>query len=122
MQFDLTFGKNVALFNFLSCLSSWLHFSIFTVDSVDDVEGIDLMRWEDQEKIRKYVEGGSINSSLDALPSECAIEVSQTSRASCKHCGKKIDKGIVGYLWMSHLFHLLLFLLACYSHGFWSLA
>lgn len=78
---------------------------MFTVGSVDDVEGIDLMRWEDQQRIRKYVEGGSTKTSLDALPTECAIEVSQTSRASCKHCGKKIDKGNVGYLWMPHLLH-----------------
>ena len=70
-------------------------FKMFT--SFDDVEGIDLLRWEDQEKIRKYVEGGSINTS-STVDSECAIEVSQTSRATCRRCNEKIMKGTVSIL------------------------
>lgn len=63
---------------------------------MDDVEGIDLLRWEDQQKIRKYVEGGSI-STAPVSENECAIEISQTSRAGCKRCSQKIMKGDVSY-------------------------
>ena len=65
--------------------------------SFDDVEGVDLLRWEDQEKIRKYLEGGSVNAS-SAVDSDCAIEVSQTSRATCRRCNEKIMKGTVSIL------------------------
>lgn len=68
--------------------------------SVDDVEGIELLRWDDQQMIRKYVEGGgpSKNTAKDvaAAVAECGIEVSQTSRATCKRCNQKIMKGEVG--------------------------
>ncbi|KAL5981388.1 Poly [ADP-ribose] polymerase 1 [Asimina triloba] len=64
------------------------------IKSVEDVEGLDLLRWEDQQKIRKYVEGGSISSTPIAA-SECAIEVSQNARAGCKRCNEKIAKGNV---------------------------
>ncbi len=30
----------------------------YSAFSIEDVEGIELLRWEDQQKIRKYVEGG----------------------------------------------------------------
>lgn len=69
--------------------------------SFDDVEGIDLLRWEDQQKIRKYVEGGSANANADVSAisdSDCAIEISQTSRAGCKRCNEKIAKGMVNIL------------------------
>lgn len=64
---------------------------------VDDVEGIELLRWEDQQKIRKHIEGQAgapLNVSSPAAV-ECGIEVSQTSRASCRHCNQKIMKGEV---------------------------
>ncbi|PKA56487.1 Poly [ADP-ribose] polymerase 1 [Apostasia shenzhenica] len=60
----------------------------------DEVEGLDLLRWEDQQKIRKYVEG-EISSAATASNVESTIEVSQTSRAMCKHCGEKIMKGTI---------------------------
>ncbi|GLU07733.1 hypothetical protein SLE2022_246810 [Rubroshorea leprosula] len=52
------------------------------INSVDDVEGLELLRWEDQQKIRTYVESD-------------AIESSQTSGATCEHCSQKILKGKV---------------------------
>ena len=65
--------------------------------SIDDVEGIELLRWEDQQKIRKYVEGGGPSTpDTSAVPTaQYGIEVSQTSRATCKHCSQKIMKGEV---------------------------
>lgn len=64
--------------------------------SVDDVEGIESLRWDDQQKIRKYIEGGGPSKTTSASYSENGIEVSQTSRATCKHCSQKILKGEVG--------------------------
>ncbi|PKA57046.1 Poly [ADP-ribose] polymerase 1 [Apostasia shenzhenica] len=64
------------------------------IKSSDEVEGLDLLRWEDQQKIRKYVEG-EISSAATASNVESTIEVSQTSRAMCKHCGEKIMKGTI---------------------------
>jgi poly [ADP-ribose] polymerase 1 len=69
------------------------------------VEGIDLLRWEDQEKIRKYIDDGSsvsvpadASSSTSVSNEDCAIDVSPSSRASCKKCNEKIQKGTVCYL------------------------
>nr|GMD41023.1 poly [ADP-ribose] polymerase 1 isoform X1 [Ipomoea batatas] len=65
--------------------------------SADDVEGLESLRWEDQEKVRKYVEGGGCGSSNAPTPAamEYGVETSQTSRATCKHCNEKIMKGEV---------------------------
>jgi len=75
---------------------------------VEDVENLESLRWEDQQKIRKYIESGSgsgDNSSSAATKTgskavkdtECGIEVSQTSRATCRDCSQKIIKGEVGF-------------------------
>jgi len=75
---------------------------------VEDVENLESLRWEDQQKIRKYIEsgggGGSSSGGGSAAKSDsktvkdtkCGIEVSQNSRATCKDCGQKIIKGEVG--------------------------
>lgn len=61
-----------------------------------------MLRWEDQQELRKYVEGsggnvngGSSSNKASSAPSECAIEVSPTSRATCRNCSQKIMKGEV---------------------------
>ncbi|OMP09322.1 Zinc finger, PARP-type [Corchorus olitorius] len=68
------------------------------INSVDDVEGKSL-RWEDQQRIRNYVnnaEPETANTAIDTLPAMgYAIEVSQTSCATCKHCSQNIMKGEV---------------------------
>lgn len=70
--------------------------------TLNDVEGVDTVRWEDQQKLRKYVEGigegsmlGSGGSTADDGSNEYAIENAKSSRAVCKGCGKKIGKGEV---------------------------
>lgn len=76
--------------------------------SLDDVEGIESLRWEDQQKIRKYVEegvGSGSSSKSNVTAAEYGIEVSQTSRAICRHCSKKIMKGEVVFFFF--LFHFL---------------
>ncbi|XP_009617761.1 poly [ADP-ribose] polymerase 1 isoform X1 [Nicotiana tomentosiformis] len=95
-------GKMVQATQFDGFMPMWHHASCILrkakqIKSLEDVEGVDQLRWEDQQKIREYVEGGGSGSSNIPAPAamECGIEVSQTSRASCRHCNQKIVKGEV---------------------------
>ncbi|KAM0949661.1 putative NAD(+) ADP-ribosyltransferase transcription regulator SAP family [Dioscorea sansibarensis] len=102
---QLRLGKMVAATQFDGFMPMWNHAGCILkkknqIKSLDDVEGLDLLRWEDQQKLRKYMEGttsdmSSTSKSSMAANNECTIEVSQTSRASCKHCSEKITKGMV---------------------------
>ncbi|EEF41438.1 poly [ADP-ribose] polymerase 1 [Ricinus communis] len=100
----LRLGKMVQATQFDGFMPMWNHESCVLkkakqIKSIDDVEGIDSLRWEDQQKIRKCVEGGGIatqDANANALNvMEYGIEVSQTSRATCRRCSQKILKGQV---------------------------
>ncbi|CAM8931406.1 unnamed protein product [Rhodiola kirilowii] len=103
----LRLGKMVQSSHFDGLMPMWNHASCIMnkakqIKSVDDVDGIDILRWEDQQRIRKYVEdggsshaGGGSSSTAKATATEFSVEVSQTARASCKKCGEKITKGEV---------------------------
>ncbi|KAG7568774.1 BRCT domain [Arabidopsis thaliana x Arabidopsis arenosa] len=102
-------GKLVQSTHFDGIMPMWNHASCILkktkqIKSVDDVEGIESLRWEDQQKIRKYVESGAGNSTSTSTGTsstsnnaklEYGIEVSQTSRAGCRKCSEKILKGEV---------------------------
>ncbi|KAL5561852.1 hypothetical protein UlMin_031599 [Ulmus minor] len=102
----LRIGKMVKATQFDGFMPMWNHAKCILnkpkkqIKSVDDVEGIESLRWEDQQKIRKHVEGDA--SDTDEAPTktpakgvECTIEVSPTSRANCRDCSQKISKGEV---------------------------
>lgn len=99
----LRLGKMVQSSQFDGFMPMWNHASCVLrkanqIKSLDDVEGIESLRWEDQQKIRKYVEGGAgsgSSSKSNVAAVEYGIEASQTSRATCRHCSKKIMKGEV---------------------------
>lgn len=99
----LRLGKMVQSSQFDGFMPMWNHASCVLrkanqIKSLDDVEGIESLRWEDQQKIRKYVEegvGSGSSSKSNVTAAEYGIEVSQTSRAICRHCSKKIMKGEV---------------------------
>ncbi|XWS36401.1 hypothetical protein CRYUN_Cryun20dG0082500 [Craigia yunnanensis] len=67
----------------------------FLLCSIDNAEGIESLRWEYQQRIRSYVEAGGPSNTIAVTPTamESAIEVSKTSRATCKHGSQKIMKG-----------------------------
>uniref|UniRef100_A0A3S6KHI0 Poly [ADP-ribose] polymerase n=1 Tax=Juniperus drupacea TaxID=103973 RepID=A0A3S6KHI0_9CONI len=72
------------------------------IRTLDDVEGVDILRWEDQQKLRKYVEtpleGASPSTGVSAAEddnSDYVIENAKSSRATCKKCNEKITKGEV---------------------------
>ncbi|KVH94267.1 BRCT domain-containing protein [Cynara cardunculus var. scolymus] len=62
-------------------------------------DGIETLRWEDQQKIRQYVEGGGGGGGSPSTPApsatKCTIEASKTARATCKICNEKILTGEV---------------------------
>ncbi|XP_042494663.1 poly [ADP-ribose] polymerase 1 [Macadamia integrifolia] len=94
----LRLGKMVQATQFDGFMPMWNHGHCILkkanqIKSLDDVEGIDLLRWEDQQKIRKYLEGGATSSTTGGAGDEYGVEVSQTSRATCKCCNQKITKG-----------------------------
>ncbi|XP_076905255.1 poly [ADP-ribose] polymerase 1-like [Bidens hawaiensis] len=105
----LRLGKMVQSTQFDGYMPTWNHakctlMKAKQIKSCDDVEGIEALRWEDQQKIRQYVESGGVGSSTAASSSastparagnKCAIEVSKTSRATCKICSEKIMTGEV---------------------------
>ncbi|CAK9323528.1 unnamed protein product [Citrullus colocynthis] len=97
---NLRFGKMVQATQFDGFMTIWNHAACILkkakqIRSIDDVEGLDSLRWEDQQKIKQYVEDSGPAAVVAIMPVEYGIEVSQTSRASCKHCKQKIMKGEV---------------------------
>ncbi|XP_017616081.2 poly [ADP-ribose] polymerase 1 [Gossypium arboreum] len=95
-------GKMVPATQFDGFMPMWNHADCILgkanqIKSTDDVEGIESLRWEDQQKIRNYVESGGPSNAKTVTPQamEYAIEVSQASRATCKGCSLKIMKGEV---------------------------
>ncbi|KAJ1288363.1 hypothetical protein BS78_02G084100 [Paspalum vaginatum] len=98
---ELRLGKMVQATQFDGFMPMWNHARcIFSkknqIKSVDDVEGIDALRWDDQEKIRNYVGSASAStSSAAAVPDKSTIEVAPSARTSCRRCSEKITKGTV---------------------------
>ncbi|TVU39454.1 hypothetical protein EJB05_12874, partial [Eragrostis curvula] len=82
------------MWNHASCIFSKKN----QIKSVDDVDGIDALRWDDQERIRNYVGSASAATSSTptvAVPDKCTIEVAPSARSSCRRCNEKITKGTV---------------------------
>ncbi|XP_059660381.1 poly [ADP-ribose] polymerase 1 [Cornus florida] len=93
-------GKMVQSTQFDGIMPMWNHADCILkkskqIKSLDDVEGIESLRWEDQQKIRKYMEGGGQQNTPAPDAMECGVEVSPTPRATCRHCNQKIMKGEV---------------------------
>uniref|UniRef100_UPI001CB8F76B poly [ADP-ribose] polymerase 1 n=1 Tax=Erigeron canadensis TaxID=72917 RepID=UPI001CB8F76B len=98
----LRLGKMVQSTKFDGFMPMWNHARCILkkakqIKSCDDVEGIETLRWEDQQKIRQYVEGGGSGSpsSSASTATKCTIEASKTPRATCKICKEKITTGEV---------------------------
>ncbi|KAH6813661.1 polymerase 2 [Perilla frutescens var. frutescens] len=95
----LRLGKMVQATQFDGFMPMWNHAGCILrkpkqIKLVDDVEGLELLRWDDQQKIRKYVDEGAVASNSTAAVSvECGVEVSPSARATCRICSQKIAKG-----------------------------
>ncbi|GBG68001.1 hypothetical protein CBR_g1120 [Chara braunii] len=88
-------------------------------NSVDDIEGADLLRWEDQQRLKKYADGETLGGGGKGDPAgkgkaagrtakgegfagahdedvnDYSIEYAKSSRSTCKACEEKILKGEV---------------------------
>ncbi|RYR01019.1 hypothetical protein Ahy_B06g079884 isoform C [Arachis hypogaea] len=95
-QFRL--GKMVQSTKFDGIMAMWNHADCILRKS-NQINYLETLRWEDQQKVRRYVEAGASTTtkSKSVKDTECGIEVSQNARATCKHCSKKITKGEVGF-------------------------
>ncbi|GMH02358.1 hypothetical protein Nepgr_004197 [Nepenthes gracilis] len=96
----LRLGKMVQSTQFDGFMPMWNHADCIMkkanqIKSIDDVEGIESIRWEDQQKIRKYIEAVGPPAPLNKTAMGYGVELSQTSRVTCKHCNQKIMKGEV---------------------------
>ncbi|PQQ17792.1 poly [Prunus yedoensis var. nudiflora] len=100
----LRLGKMVTATQFDGFMPMWNHADCIMkkakqIKSTDDVEGLELLRWEDQKEIRNYVQSGgppdTITTATTTSKVSSGIEVSPTSRATCKSCSQKILKAEV---------------------------
>ncbi|RZC57610.1 hypothetical protein C5167_004914 [Papaver somniferum] len=94
----LELGKVIPATKYDGVMTKWNHTQCILkrpnkISSLDDVEGIDSLRWEDQKRMRRYVQTGIFFNTTTVGVNECSIEVSQTCRAICKLCNKKITEG-----------------------------
>lgn len=99
----LRIGRRVASQQFDGFMTTWNHATCFPkfrhpFQALHEVEGVDELRWKDQERIIKYIGGpgqGSGGSTPDRSSNEFAIENAKSSHATCKSCNAKIVKGEV---------------------------
>ncbi|XP_047982400.1 poly [ADP-ribose] polymerase 1 isoform X2 [Salvia hispanica] len=94
----LRLGKMVQASQFDGFMPMWNHASCILrkakqIKLVDDVEGLESLRWDDQQRIRKYVEDAVVSSSTAVQNVECGVDVSPSARATCRSCKEKIAKG-----------------------------
>ncbi|KAG8389233.1 hypothetical protein BUALT_Bualt02G0207500 [Buddleja alternifolia] len=96
----LRLGKMVHATQFDGFMPMWNHASCILrkanqIKSVDDVEGLETLRWEDQQKIGKYIDSAVQSNSSEnvSVVLQCGVEISPTSRAACRNYNQKIAKG-----------------------------
>ncbi|KAL2609830.1 hypothetical protein R1flu_028403 [Riccia fluitans] len=109
---SLRIAKYVQSYQFDGYMTAWHHMKCILskpgrLKSLDDIEGVDDIRWEDSQKLKKYVEGGGGKGSVvkeededadgseDPGSGEYACENAKSGRATCKSCNEKISKGEV---------------------------
>ncbi|KAG7461078.1 hypothetical protein MATL_G00206140 [Megalops atlanticus] len=83
----------------------WHHFSCFwqraAVQSTADISGFSVLRWEDQEKVKKAMESGGSTAGKgeqkgaakgEKTLNDFAVEYAKSNRSTCKGCDQKIEK------------------------------
>uniref|UniRef100_UPI00358E437B poly [ADP-ribose] polymerase 1 n=1 Tax=Myxine glutinosa TaxID=7769 RepID=UPI00358E437B len=86
----------------------WHHFECFfnraRPAAATDVDGLSELRWQDQEKIKKAIETGEINSgkksgkngdAKEKVLGDFAVEYAKSNRSKCKGCEEKIAKDTI---------------------------
>lgn len=84
----------------------WHHFSCFwqrtAVQSCADIAGFSALRWEDQQKVKKAIDGDGITPGKadqksggaggEKTRNDFAVEYAKSNRSTCKGCDQKIEK------------------------------
>ncbi|KAH7415504.1 hypothetical protein KP509_14G048900 [Ceratopteris richardii] len=95
---SLRIARVVPATQFEGYMPMWYHASCLfkkkgQIKSVDDVENLDSLRWEDQQRVREYVGNSGPNETGKSTEGdgdgEYAIEVAKSSRSTCKSCNEK---------------------------------
>ncbi|XP_054618362.1 poly [ADP-ribose] polymerase 1 [Dunckerocampus dactyliophorus] len=87
----------------------WHHFSCFwlkaAAQSPADIAGFSDLRWEDQVKVKKAIEGGGAatggkgeekgRAKEEKTLNGFAVEYAKSNRSTCKGCGLKIEKDLI---------------------------
>lgn len=90
-------------------MPNWYHYKCFwtvcSVSAVNEIEGMDGLRWEDQQKIKDQISGkgsaGDAKKSSDSgeekihMLSDFAVEYAKSNRSKCKACDEKIVKDTI---------------------------
>ncbi|XP_077994827.1 poly [ADP-ribose] polymerase 1-like [Glandiceps talaboti] len=82
---------------------NWYHYPCFwrvaTVTIPTEIAGFDGLRWDDQQKIKKKVEGDVAGETLadkvvvkKTTPNDYSVEYAKSNRSTCQICFKKIAK------------------------------
>lgn len=81
-------------------MPNWFHFACFFTKKfkktdVSEFNGFDLLRWDDQEKIKKKLMGEIVGiCEVDGLSKDdmLVVEYAKSNRSFCKSCEDKITK------------------------------
>lgn len=96
------------LFSLPLQMQNWYHYSCFfktnsTVGSVDDIDGFETLRWDDQQKIKERLQGGESTDGGDTsvgkkkknptlIRSDLQVEYAKSGKSSCRACLSLIEK------------------------------
>jgi len=110
-QGSLRLAKMLQSPHFDGKVPNWFHYSCFfgkaKVKSVEEIDKFDSLRWEDQERIKEKLAaggggGGGKKGGKDGVDgvkkdkdSDFQVEYAKSSRAKCKNCEEKIEKGVI---------------------------
>eukprot|EP00731_Ephydatia_muelleri_P028216 Em0019g1089a len=83
-------------------IQNWYHPDCFfesnTVGTVDNIEGFEALRWDDQQKIKKWLQSSEgIDDVKKSAPIRHNFEVehAKSGRSTCRACLSQIDKGSI---------------------------
>lgn len=87
-------------------MQNWYHYSCFfktnsLVGSVEDIDGFETLRWDDQQKIKERLQGSegtgtgeasSAKKTPSLIRSDLQVEYAKSGKSSCRVCLTHIEK------------------------------
>lgn len=110
---SLRIARCVQSFKFDGKVQNWYHpdcfFEANTVGTTDNIEGFEALRWDDQQKIKKYLqrsEGSEDAKKFAPTRHNFEVEYAKSGRSTCRACLSQIDK--VNKIYAHYLFAFML--------------